>query len=262
MSKLDIMANLISWQTVCREFYLGDNVFATEANKQKHWTLPEIVQRMRSAYCGTLAAEFMHLGSEWAQVSLQSSNWICSNWMKYIIQFSSKTTQANTRPHDNVMVQRTQKSSFKSSAWIYPSIRCLNSITAVPILTTVVYSNYTGFQKSRDTFEIQSAQYGLVYSSHSNWLLEKKTLENSNLYLQCFVVCAVILNRWLLEVDDSVVNLVLHLTRRYTILITHWHWQHIDFKVFTGRSSVGLLRDWKSQWPLVIATSNRYFTTW
>ena len=48
----------------CRQFHLGDRVFADQSSQQKHWTLPEVVQRLRGAYCGTLTAEFMHLGSE------------------------------------------------------------------------------------------------------------------------------------------------------------------------------------------------------
>ena len=47
-----------------RQFSFGDSLFAGNPADQKHWTLPEIVERMRAAYCDTLAVEFDHLPSQ------------------------------------------------------------------------------------------------------------------------------------------------------------------------------------------------------
>ena len=47
-----------------RAFYLGDAMLRGNPAGQKWWTLPEVVERMRASYCGSLTAEFDHLPSE------------------------------------------------------------------------------------------------------------------------------------------------------------------------------------------------------
>lgn len=45
----------------CRRYMVGEAMGMGNPSAQKYWTLPEIIERMQSAYCNTLTAEFDHL---------------------------------------------------------------------------------------------------------------------------------------------------------------------------------------------------------
>ena len=46
----------------CRQFALG-SLLPAPPDGARGWTLPQVVERMRRSYCGTLAAEIDHLYS-------------------------------------------------------------------------------------------------------------------------------------------------------------------------------------------------------
>ena len=71
LSYLDATANVLGRdrfdkqeadkQQDCRRFWLEDPLLPRKSSDQQWWTLPEIVERLRSSYCGTLAVELDHV---------------------------------------------------------------------------------------------------------------------------------------------------------------------------------------------------------
>ncbi len=50
-----------------RRFFLGDVVASRQDGAHHYWTLPEVVERMRAAYCGPLTAEIDGLPADQAR---------------------------------------------------------------------------------------------------------------------------------------------------------------------------------------------------
>ena len=56
-----------------RSYYVGGALAAGDPGGQQHWTLPDAVNRMHAAYCGTLTAEIDHLASPYALPTFHNS---------------------------------------------------------------------------------------------------------------------------------------------------------------------------------------------
>lgn len=73
ISESNTLSRTLQAYSCCRSFCMGHVLRV--GDKQKLWSLPQIVDRMQTAYCGTLAVELTHLATRCAHFHV---GWPCS----------------------------------------------------------------------------------------------------------------------------------------------------------------------------------------